>query len=127
VRVREGRVLVADAPAAEAGQELRLEPGREPRLRAIEIYGSDWRWITLATAPLEIEGRRLRPYLEWVVRQRGLELRFRDADVERRAGEAVLHGSVAHLPPDDALAVVLSATSLRHRVERGVLHLEPAK
>jgi ferric-dicitrate binding protein FerR (iron transport regulator) len=127
VRVREGRVTWDGARgSANAGEELRITPRAAPLRRPISGHGPDWEWVALCAPRFQIEGRTLRPFLDWVAREQGWELRF-EPGIERRARNTRLHGSIARLSPQAALATVLSTTSLGVRIEHGVLHVVDAE
>ena len=50
--------------------------------------------------------------LNWVARETGRSIRFQDAEVKRRAAATILHGSIRHLAPLDALTIMLATTDL---------------
>jgi hypothetical protein len=125
--VREGQVAWSGASALlPTGQELTAQPGSAAVYRPIASFGADWDWVALAAAPIEIDGQPLRHLLDRLARDNGWRLRFVEADAERRAGAALLHGSVAGLTPEEVLATVLPTTELRWRVEKGVLVISRA-
>jgi hypothetical protein len=71
----------------------------------------------LATAPmLDIEGVTVRAFLDWTARETGFRVEFADADAAALADSVVLHGSVAHLTLDQALATALASAGFDHRL-----------
>ena len=51
-------------------------------------------------------------FLDWVSGETGLWIRFADPELERFAGETLLHGAVQELTPSDAADVVLVSCGL---------------
>jgi hypothetical protein len=119
VRVREGKV-VFDASGTvvevDAGRELEL--GRDGHLarRALDA-GAGFDWVSGITPMLEIEGRSLLEFLEWMARERGLRLRFPSSRTAAAAPGIRLSGSIQDLSLDQALEAVLSTCQMRHRIE----------
>jgi ferric-dicitrate binding protein FerR (iron transport regulator) len=128
VRVREGRVsLVGRAPEIEVahGTEVRLDGDRAAR-RAIPAHGALWSW-TLELAPtFEIDGRPPHELVAWAAREAGWELRYADAESDRRARASQLRGSIRGLRPDQAVDAVMPSTGLPHRLQDGVLWIGPS-
>jgi hypothetical protein len=73
---------------------------------------------------MEIEGRSLRQFLEWVARERGWILRFDSLATSAEADSIILDGSIDGLTLDQALEAVLATSRLTHRVDQGVLEIE---
>ena len=115
LRVREGRVqlrLGTDRIDGAAGDELTIGDDGAVARTSIASTDAEWRWIeSLATAP-DINDRPVTELLDWVARETGRAIRFRDPEVERRAAATILHGSIRHLAPLDALGVMLATTDL---------------
>lgn len=128
VRVREGAVLVLAATeqlAARAGSELTVLGDGRARRAAAPAHGATWEWVQRTAPPLAIDGATLATFLEWTARETGLEWRLAGAPPGAAPGEIVLHGSIAGLTPEEALAVVLPGAGFRHRRVGGELWLEP--
>lgn len=125
IGVREGSVRFIGERGrflAEAGTELSIDPlGEQVESRSILRYGAEWRWILEATPPLEIEGRTLGVFLEWVERETGwkIELPARRPDLR----DIVLFGTIEGLRPDEAPAAVLPTCGLDFDVVEGVLQV----
>jgi ferric-dicitrate binding protein FerR (iron transport regulator) len=115
VRVREGRVELRHGAArihGVAGDELTIREDGSVARTSIAPSAPEWRWVeTIATAP-DINERPVSELLEWVARETGRSIRFEDTEVQRRAAATILHGSIRHLAPLDALAVMLATTDL---------------
>jgi ferric-dicitrate binding protein FerR (iron transport regulator) len=115
LRVRQGRVQLRHGMAridGIAGDELTIRADGGVERSSISPTDDEWRWAeAIATAP-EVNDRPVTELLNWVARETGRPIRFQDADVERRAGSIILHGSIRHLAPLDALSVMLATTDL---------------
>ena len=119
VRVREGRIRFigrTDTVVADAGTELLAAPGKSIVQRPIDTYGRDWMWTAALAPDYEIEGRSLIGFLRWVSRELGRPLNFADAKARQIADRTVLHGSVRHQAPIDAMANVLATASLTYEI-----------
>jgi len=119
VRVREGRIRFVGrtgAVVADAGTELLAAPGKAIVQRPIETYGSDWLWTAALAPDYEIEGSSLIRFLRWVSRELGRPLNFADANARQVADRTILHGSVRHQAPIDAMSNVLATTSLTYEI-----------
>jgi hypothetical protein len=119
VRVREGRIRFVGRTAtvvADAGTELLASPGKSIVERPIDTYGSDWLWTAALAPDYEIEGSSLISFLRWVSRELGRPLNFADANARQIADRTILHGSVRHQAPIDAMSNVLATTSLTYEI-----------
>ncbi len=119
VRVREGRIRFVGRTGtvvADAGTELLAAPGKSIVQRPIETYGRDWLWTAALAPDYEIEGSSLIGFLRWVSRELGRPLNFADANARQIADRTILHGSVRHQAPIDAMSNVLATTSLTYEI-----------
>jgi hypothetical protein len=119
VRVREGRIRFVgrtDTVVADAGTELLAAPGKSIVQRPIDTYGRDWLWAAALAPDYEIEGSSLIRFLRWVSRELGRPLNFADANARQIADRTILHGSVRHQAPIDAMSNVLATTSLTYEI-----------
>jgi hypothetical protein len=119
VRVREGRIRFVgrtDTVVADAGTELLAAPGKSIVQRPIDTYGRDWLWAAALAPDYEIEGSSLIRFLRWVSRELGRPLNFADANARQIADHTILHGSVRHQAPIDAMSNVLATTSLTYEI-----------
>ena len=117
--VREGRAFLGAAEVA-AGQLLEIDGDRR-RLVPYPASGELWAWAGEIAPPPAIDGRTARDFLDWMARERGLELRFENAEVAAAAATTRLQGSVEGMTLDQALASVLPTCGMRHRIQDGVL------
>ncbi len=130
VRVREGRVLFNHQDAARTvgvGRALAVLADGQWAEREVSLHGPDWEWVQSVLPMFTVEGRSLREFLAWAARERGWELRFASPALADRAAGVILHGTIADLRLDDALAALLAGSSLGYRVEDGVLLVEPLR
>jgi ferric-dicitrate binding protein FerR (iron transport regulator) len=127
VRVREGTILLArggEVHQAGAGGELIVEAGGGLRRAAVPVSGPGWEWVQRTAPALAIEGVSLARFLDWVSRETGLRWRLAEPGAGQPPEEIILHGSIAGLTPEEALAVVLPGCGYRHRIEGESLWLE---
>jgi ferric-dicitrate binding protein FerR (iron transport regulator) len=127
LRVREGMVTV-DRPAGRlevtSGRELRVDGDGSTGVRDLPPHGEDWAWIEAITPLMEIEGRSLREFLDWMARERGLGIRFAAGDLEAAAADIRLKGSIAGMSLDQALESVLMTCRMRPRIAGDLLIVE---
>jgi ferric-dicitrate binding protein FerR (iron transport regulator) len=124
LRVREGRVRLdrgADSLSTEAGQELVVRRDGTVERRETAADGPEWEWIVAGAPMPDIEGVKVRTFLDWLARERGWRVEFADAETAALADSVVLHGSIAHLTPIEAPDVVLPSSGLGYRVAKGKL------
>jgi hypothetical protein len=120
IAVREGRVdVVRDRSviAAEAGDRLILEPGREAVFDQITPYDSAWDWATSLAPGFDIENRSLLDFLKWASRETGKTLIFSSNDVRMAAMGTELFGSIVNFTPSEAIDAVLTTTQFRYRID----------
>lgn len=119
VRVREGEVLLQrddNLRRGVAGQEISIDASGEVSIASIRPNDPAWTWVqALATAP-DIDRQPLTVLLAWVSRETGSLIRYATPTVEQKAATTILHGSIRHLTPLEALTVMLATTNLRHEV-----------
>jgi ferric-dicitrate binding protein FerR (iron transport regulator) len=117
IRVRSGEVKVmsdAGATTAQAGEQVRVSKSgvsREP----IAVSGPEWQWLAQLAARFDIENHSLAEFLVWAGRETGCEIVYASDRARDIAGQVILHGSVAGLTPDSALAAVLSTTRFTYK------------
>lgn len=123
VRVREGSVALSHGSqtfAAGRGEQLTVDLVGAVERSTIAITGPDWAWV-LETAPsLDVEGRPLRSYLDWISRETGWEVRFDDPSLEPYASETV-YGTIDEMTPEKSLMAILPSARLGYRLEGDVL------
>jgi ferric-dicitrate binding protein FerR (iron transport regulator) len=125
IRVRSGIVELrrsGGSVSARAGTELTTSAEGTVR-GTIPANAPDWAWATNLAPGFEIEGRTVAAFLDHAAREQGWTLHYADARLTRDASAIVLHGSVAGLPPLDAIGVALAASGLGHRLDGEDLHV----
>ena len=124
LQVREGAVTLS-APAqrsvARAGQALTLDASGRIMTTEDAGAGTGWAWAEAIAPMMEIEGRSLLEFLDWVVRERGVRLQFADTGLAGRAPTIVLKGSIAGMTLGQATTSVLATCGATHRWEDGAL------
>ena len=129
VRVRDGIVQLVrtggDAAVHNAGRGVELLATRTGVARRdVGTSGSEWNWIALAAPPLEVDGKTLSVFLDWVAREGGWTIRFADEALRRSASSIVLLGSIAGLTPEQALETILPTCGLTHRIANGTVTID---
>lgn len=124
VSVREGRVEITGARGTsmgEAGERVLLTTDGALSRTPVSPQDAQWDWVVRAGPVFEINDRSLADFLRWVARETGRTIVYRSAAAESAAQDVRLHGSIAGLDPDTALATVLSTTQLRRHETRSQL------
>jgi ferric-dicitrate binding protein FerR (iron transport regulator) len=115
IRVREGRVRLrtnSGAELADAGTELLVSHAGGVSRALVPTYGPAWSWVEALIPEYEIENRQLIDFLRWVARESGRRLEIADERASVVAERTRLHGSVHGRRPLEALADIMSTTSL---------------
>ena len=121
VRVRDGIVEVRQgdrAMSAHRGTELTVMADSAIS-EAVAPFGPEWDWTARLAPPIETDGQPLAVFLEAVSREHGWSVRYSEAGLARYAADSVMHGSVAGLPPCEAVAVMLTSSGLEHHFDNG--------
>jgi ferric-dicitrate binding protein FerR (iron transport regulator) len=120
VRVREGRVLLANSDIA-AGEELEVRDGRQTWRRGLPSFGAPWEEFANVAPTLDIEGRPLAEFLAWLAREHGWLLRYSSDALQQQTHEIRLHGSIAGLETPAMLERMTLVTGLVFEPRDGVL------
>jgi ferric-dicitrate binding protein FerR (iron transport regulator) len=124
VRVREGAASVdvrGDRIVASTGEVVTVGASGEVVRAAMSPGDRSMDWAADVASPIEIEGVTLGAFLDWVVRERGVALRFDDPSLAEKARGIVLRGSIDGMTFDEAIDSVMATTGLRHRFEQDAL------
>lgn len=130
VRVREGRVqwLADDTEESiGAGTEIRIDSRRQVTRRSVPTSGSDWSWTEGLVPDIDIEGKPLSVFLDWVCRETGRKLVLADDEVSKEVARTRMHGNVRGMTPLAALRAVMAATALRFELTEGAIRLSLAR
>jgi len=117
VSVREGRVEIERAGrtyAGAAGEQLLVPREGAIEREAISSQDPRWQWAAGIAPVFAIERKPLAEFLDWVGRETGKRIAYATPEVQTRAEQMILRGSVSNLPPEQALAAVLATTPFRH-------------
>ena len=126
VRVREGLVDVQGpdgSHSAAAGDEIKLGPGGALSRRPVASHGEPWQPYLDVAPTYALEGSTLESYLEWLRRETGWRLEFRDPSIQTASRTIVLHGSLEGLSVTETPLPVLRTCGLGGRIEDGVLEI----
>jgi ferric-dicitrate binding protein FerR (iron transport regulator) len=129
VGVREGRVRLSGSSGevvGNAGEQLVVDDGRVTRA-ALAPTAEAWNWIEHVTPPYVIEGQSVEAFLVWAARQTGRSIVYTSPDVARQARSVTLSGTVEGLTPDEAVAAVLSTTSLQPEIGTEHIRIEASQ
>jgi hypothetical protein len=85
-----------------------------------------WDWIASVVPMLDIEGRTLGEFLQWIARERDLRVEFASASLAQSAPSIRLSGSIEGMTLEQALVSVLATCRLDCRIANGVLELHPS-
>lgn len=124
LKVREGRVRLArgaESVLTDAGQELIVRGDGSLDRGETAADGPEWEWVLTSAPMLDIEGVKVRAFLDWLARERGWRVELADKETTVLADSVVLHGSIAHLTPAEAPDVVLPSSGLGYRLSKGTL------
>jgi hypothetical protein len=121
IAVREGMLRLQRAGAdlqdesylIPQGRLLELSPERAPLWTELTSYDTRWSWTALAAPPLEIEGRSVRAFLDWICRENGWRWAPGEGIVAGELDRILLHGSIQGMAARDALALVAAIAEIR--------------
>jgi ferric-dicitrate binding protein FerR (iron transport regulator) len=122
VSVREGEITVEREGGrwtSRAGERLRMRANRPVERTAMSAFAPAWEWTTELAEPFALEGSSLPEFLDWASRELGMRWVYADARMRASAGRIVLHGSIAGLTPQEALAAVLPTCGLTSSQDNG--------
>ena len=117
VSVREGRVEIqrdGQQYTGTAGEHIVVSRRGELQREAISPQDSRWQWASSIAPVFAIERRPLAEFLDWASRETGKHVSYASPEVQARAEQLILRGSVSGLPPEQALAAVLATTPFKH-------------
>jgi ferric-dicitrate binding protein FerR (iron transport regulator) len=116
VRVREGAVDFQrkEGPAIriERGQQLVADESRAVVQAGPGSADAAWAWTREIGPSFEIEGQSLVAALDWLGREAGLHVVYRDERARSQAQAVTLRGSIEGLDTQDALLAVLAGSGL---------------
>ena len=122
VRVRDGKVRLAQTQTVSevaAAEELLARADASTARRHVDPFGADWAWVARAAPRLDLEGKSLGTFLDWIEKEGAWTVVFTSPALERRARATVLYGSIEieSMSTTEALELILRASGLVHRVD----------
>lgn len=130
VSVREGLVQVGEhagtqAQRVQAGESLRIEATGAIERSAVAQGDPRWNWLAALPAPFALDGATLGEFLDWYERETGRQIAFAQPADAARARAIALRGSIAGLPPGEALRVVVASAGLGASLNGGGVLIRP--
>jgi ferric-dicitrate binding protein FerR (iron transport regulator) len=116
VSIREGRIAIVNVRGdafASAGEQVRIFGDGSVERSTIAANDARWQWAAQAAPLFAIDNQTLAAFLDWVARETGRAIVYATPEAQHTAETVRLHGSIAGLDPEAALAAVLSTTELR--------------
>jgi ferric-dicitrate binding protein FerR (iron transport regulator) len=116
VSVRDGSVRVDAGDrkiSIDAHQQASIDRDGRAQREQLSSAADMWGWVDALAAPIVIENLPLDRFLEWAARETGREVVYRDDNTRRAASETVLHGSIEHLTPRQAVETMLATTDFK--------------
>jgi ferric-dicitrate binding protein FerR (iron transport regulator) len=119
VAVRQGTVFVkanADrrdlTAAADSSTIAAVDASGAIDIRNAPPFGGVWAWVPSASPGFSADGRSVDAYLDWISREYGYSIDYRDAATEARAKSTLLHGDLGGLTVGAALDALSATTDL---------------
>jgi len=129
VSVREGRVEIVSAAGTHhgvAGEQLVIPRDGAISRTTISPHDMDWQWAARMAPAFDIDRQPLASFLSWIARETGKELVYATSEVQMRAEQLILRGSVNDLAPEQALAAVLATTPLKYSETAAAIEIQPS-
>ncbi|MCP4901028.1 MAG: FecR domain-containing protein [bacterium] len=129
VRVREGRIAFfhdSGRDEFEAGRQARLDGSGRLVVDDIPRFGIEWEWVAETTPAYQLEGQTLKQYLTWLSRETGFKIGDPEGRLEGADVEAILHGQLPAIRPEQTTEFVLPTCELQASVSNGVLVIRGA-
>lgn len=126
VMVRDGRVSLDSGEQSVkliAGQAVRADLEGVGTITEMPLDDDAWQWVADASPGMNLDGRTVAEFLDWVATETGMQLIYADSALERAAGKATLSGSVNDMSARMALDPVLSATHFSASIKDGQISI----
>ncbi len=127
VSVREGSVDIDGQyyqRTAERGQQIQFTGRQQPQVLSFDEYGEAWNWVAERSPAVDVDGRTLPEFLNWVSRELGREIVYSD-DARKIAMDPdtnKLVGSVLD-EPTEALRMRMLTMGLDAQFDEGVINV----
>lgn len=127
VSVREGAVDIEGQyyrSTAERGQQIQFAGRQQPQVFSFDAYGDAWNWVAERSPAVDVDGRTLPEFLNWVSRELGREIVYSDEarKIAMDPKTNKLMGSVLD-EPTAALRMRMLTAGLEAHIEEGVIHV----
>jgi len=114
VSIREGAVSIEGSRydgTATAGERVEIQTDGGYVIDAEPGFGDQWKWIEAIAPPMNLNGRTILEFLNWVSRESGRPLKFESASAKTIAASEELRG-IVDVEPTRALEIFLQTTDL---------------
>ena len=98
-----------------------------PARSEVASYSPSYNWLSEIGPAYHMDGSSLTQFLQWMSRENGWKVVYRDPAISAGASRTILHGSVVGLRPEEMPGVVLPVCGLTYELEDGVLTLDRAR
>lgn len=123
--VREGEVSLAangQRLLLPAGDEVDLDTDGVSAERKIRAHGDHWQWVQDIAPSFDSEGRSVQALLDWIARETGYRVHYRNPATAEFAGRIRLHG-LDRLGPMQALHSIPFIADLQYQLIDGVIEI----
>jgi hypothetical protein len=90
---------------------------------SVPEYGKKWDWVSRTSPTINVAGKSVHAFLEWVGRELGMSIEYANSTVEAVANEALLEGHV-DTDPAEALRLRMLTAALDWRYVEGVIYVD---
>ena len=125
VSVREGQVDVVGQyypHTALRGEQVVFSGRQRPLVLSIPEYGKKWDWVGRTSPTINVAGKSVHAFLQWVGRELGMSVEYANSNVEAVAHEALLEGHV-DTDPTEALRLRMLTAALDWQYLEGVIYV----
>ena len=123
--VREGEVALASGGKRvllPAGDEYDVKRTGVDARRAIQSWDESWQWTQDIAPAFTAEGNSVQALLNWIARETGYTVRYRDHTTAQFARQVTVHG-LDSLSPMNALQSIPYIADLQYELNNGVIEI----
>ncbi len=123
ISVREGKVAIDGKyhdEQALTGQQLSITGSARATVLNIDRHGGAWSWIEETSPVVNLDGRSVDEFLNWVSRETGLKVVYSDAPTKLMATSIELNSDV-NLKPREALDLWSQGLDLNWNIDGGTI------
>ena len=128
VSIREGAVSIEGSRydgTATAGERVEIQTDGGYVIDAEPGFGNQWNWIEAIAPSMNLNGRTILEFLNWVSRESGRPLKFESASAKAIAASEELRG-IVDVEPTRALEIFLQTTDLEAETADDVISIRLA-